>query len=447
MLQEIGLDGTIFLRFVRTFRNLFATLAFVAVAILIPINISAAPSDSLTTIPFFLRISPRYLYGSTSLWAYVVIAYLFNVLVYIYISYQHRSIIQLKRDFYSTLWNDDRSEQRTVLVANIQRQWQDDYAFARLMPAQASTRIERDFTALEALIARRVSLERRLSKADANLADKYSVSERQRRKQLEQLSLTADLNKCKTDISILRATLREPATHALKQHKALTFGYVTFNDAANAQSWAYDHRNGGPQRSLVSLIHGESDLLWDNLDVSQARRLYWNRYRAIAMLIFSILWELPNAFIAIFIANVSHLSLIWPQFRHQLYAHPIAWGTFQGIVPPALSAVFYHFLPSVFRYLEEQSGSLTRTTREQHVLTMLLGFLTINHLLVFSLFSTTWSIGAAIIHASHQKVDSWSTFWNERPLQSIGLSIITITPYWCSWLLQRMLSKFNLNYQ
>ena len=68
----------------------------------------------------------------------------------------------------------------------------------------------------------------------------------------------------------------------------------------------------------------------------------------------------------------------------------------------------------------------------------LFSFFVFNNLIVFSLFSAVWGLIAAII--SHSKGEStWDAIEGSDPFQQVISTLITVTPYWCSWLLQRNL--------
>lgn len=109
------------------------------------------------------------------------------------------------------------------------------------------------------------------------------------------------------------------------------------------------------------------------------------------------------------------------------------------MVSPAITTAFYYFLPAIFRKLVTNAGDVTRTNRERHVLDKLFSFFIFNNLVVFSLFSAVWGFVATLINASKDGGSIWDALQDNNPFKAIITTLITVTPYWCSWLLQRNL--------
>lgn len=103
LLRQVGLDATIFLRYTRMLRNLFTVLAFKAAAVLIPANVHTADPTLSTAVPFFLKISPQYLNGAPSLWGYVVVTYLVNGVVCVFLWYNYWAVVRMKTEYYQNL--------------------------------------------------------------------------------------------------------------------------------------------------------------------------------------------------------------------------------------------------------------------------------------------------------------------------------------------------------
>jgi len=91
------------------------------------------------------------------------------------------------------------------------------------------------------------------------------------------------------------------------------------------------------------------------------------------------------------------------------------------------------------RKLVTRAGDVTRTDREHHVLEKLFAFFMVNNLIVFSLFSAVWGFVASVISASSTGGNTWEAIKEDNPFNSVVTTMITVSPYWCSWLLQRNL--------
>ena len=182
-----------------------------------------------------------------------------------------------------------------------------------------------------------------------------------------------------------------------------------------------------------------NDLIWNNLPMLKKERKWQNFVNNLWVALLTVAWIAPNVLIAVFLSNLSHLGSVWPAFKTTLYAHPTWWAIVQGVFSPAVSTLFYYFLPAIFRRLVTKAGDVTRTGRERHVMVKLFWFFLFNNLIVFSLFSAVWGFITAVIGASNGDENGWDAIVQSQPFQRIVTALITVSPYWCSWLLQRNL--------
>ena len=411
-----GTDAAVFLRFTRMLRNIFTLLTFVACALLIPINVVASPMSSVREVSFFSRLTPQYLSGVPASWAYVAAAYLFDAIICAYLLHNYRTVWRLRDAHLSSKEHQSEPYTRTVLVTNISPSRRSDRAVGELLGAGGVGAIGRDVGNLPKLVEEHEGLVEQL------LARRDKYPERD----------------CTGVVAVVHAKATEiQERRSPTALRALSYGFVTFPTVPAAHNNVHAHRRGGPGDTTVRLAAAPSNLIWSNLDLSEKHRARRKIVYQLSVSLLTVAWLVPNVFIAVFLSNLSHIGAVWPSFRHTLHAHPIAWGLFQGIAAPAVTCLFYFFLPKLFRRLATSAGDITKTSRERHVTRKLFAFLLFNHLIVFTLFSTLWTFGAAIIDASRQ--GAWRTVLNNDPVGKVAISLITVSPYWCSWLLQRNL--------
>lgn len=74
LVEKIGLDGTIFLRFTKMCRNIFLFASVVAFAVLLPANVIGSNKSIVSELKgsnkFFITMTPRNVWGN-ALWAHV----------------------------------------------------------------------------------------------------------------------------------------------------------------------------------------------------------------------------------------------------------------------------------------------------------------------------------------------------------------------------------------
>lgn len=115
MVNLVGMDAVIFLRFTRMCRNIFVLLSVLGCAILIPINYtnSAPPYDE-----WLMRITPKNVWGSPQ-WATVVFAYLLTIIVCGFLWWNYKKVVQLRRTYMKSDEYQQSLHARTLMVRSI----------------------------------------------------------------------------------------------------------------------------------------------------------------------------------------------------------------------------------------------------------------------------------------------------------------------------------------
>ena len=219
------------------------------------------------------------------------------------------------------------------------------------------------------------------------------------------------------------------------------YGFAMYENIGEAHNAAYVAHGKAPEGSIIRLAPRPNDLIWKNLPMMKKERKWQNFINNLWVALLTLVWVAPNVLIAVFLSNLSHLGLVWPAFKTTLYAHPTFWAIVQGVVAPAITTLFYYFLPAIFRFLVTKAGDVTKTQRERHVMHKLFSFFLFNNLVVFSLFGAVFGLISAVVNASKTNSNGWDAVVQSHPLNSIVGVLITLTPYWCAWLLQRNLGS------
>lgn len=227
--------------------------------------------------------------------------------------------------------------------------------------------------------------------------------------------------------------------NSLDKRNTLPYGFASYDDISEAHSIAYALRRKKPRGATVRLAPRPNDIIWDNMSMSPAARS-WNRFfNNIWVVILTLIWVVPNAMIAVFLVNLNNLGLVWRAFRDTLAADTTFWSIVQGIASPAITSLVYLALPVIFRRLSIRAGDRTKTGRERHVLGKLYGFFVFNNLVVFSIFSTIWSVVSGIIADTEKTGDAWQAILKQDPAAALFAALCNISPFWITWLLQRQM--------
>lgn len=120
LVDKIGLDAVIFLRFLRMIRNIFFVITAIGCGILIPINVVGGSSfyKQWGNIPTLMRFTPQYIFG-TKFWAWVVVAYLMQATVCSFLWWNYRAVFKLRRTYFDSQEYQNSLHSRSLLVSTL----------------------------------------------------------------------------------------------------------------------------------------------------------------------------------------------------------------------------------------------------------------------------------------------------------------------------------------
>jgi hypothetical protein len=226
---------------------------------------------------------------------------------------------------------------------------------------------------------------------------------------------------------------------SVDKRNAMPYGFASWEAIEHAHAVAYTARNKKPQGTAIRLAPRPSDLIWENLPLSPQTRKWRRLVNVFWVTLLTLAWIAPNAMIAIFLSDLSNLGLVWPAFQTSLDQNPKVWAAVQGIASPALTSLIYLVLPIFFRRLLVRAGDVTKTSRERHVVHYLYFFFVFNNLIVFSLFSASWTFVAAVIDAKNHNENAWQAIQDGDFWYKAMSALCQVSPFWVTWLLQRNL--------
>lgn len=236
----------------------------------------------------------------------------------------------------------------------------------------------------------------------------------------------------------LEAEIKEVRLSVDKRN-AMSYGFASFEDIAEAHSIAYAGRKKHPHGTTVVLAPRPNDVIWTNMPLTKSARRWKGILNNFWVTILTFIWIAPNIMIAIFLVNLANLGLVWPAFRTNLEAHTAWWSIVQGVASPALTSLIFLLLPIIFRRMSNRAGELTKTARERHVMAKLYSFFIFNNLIVFSVFSTLWNFISSVIKNTQLNEGVWQAIQDSDLALSLFISLCQNSPFWVTYLLQRNL--------
>ncbi|KIW08492.1 uncharacterized protein PV09_01387 [Verruconis gallopava] len=456
LVEKVGLDAAIFIRFTKMCRNIFLALSVLGLAVLIPVNVVGGNlqfgKDAKTSVVgIFTKMTPQYMIGEI-FWAFVAAAYVIDFVCCFFLWSNYRAVTRLRREYFESPEYQNSLHARTLMITEIPKTLRTDEGVLRIVDEVKTTQdlprgtIARNVRDLPELIEEHEELVQQLekilakylknpnklpanrplttpSKKDPNYVKGQKVD--------AIIYLTSRIDELEGKINNIRLSV--------DQRNAMPYGFASYESVEEAHSVAYAGRRKHPHGATVRLAPRPSDIIWQNLVLSrQAQRVKkWSNYLWVILLL--LVWTCVNALLAVFVSNLSNLALVWKAFDTELHRDPQLWAVIQGILAPAITSAFYYCLPIIFRRLSMRGGDITKTSRERHVIHKLYAFFIFNNLIVFSLFGAIWQYVVAVINAKDNDENILDAIKHGDIWTKTFYALCSVSPFWITWLLQRNL--------
>lgn len=122
LVDKLGLDAIVFLRFLRMCRMIFFCLGVIGCLVMIPVNVTCNMKNSWADVDgtsssdkWLVLMSPNYSWGSC-MWAHVIIAWVFDFII-MYILYRnYGAITKLRMNFFESPEYQASLHSRTLMV-------------------------------------------------------------------------------------------------------------------------------------------------------------------------------------------------------------------------------------------------------------------------------------------------------------------------------------------
>ncbi|KAJ5957233.1 hypothetical protein N7501_011512 [Penicillium viridicatum] len=453
LIETVGLDAAIFLRFTKMCRNIFIFLSVIGCLVMIPVNVtqSKGATDSSASGAFNM-MTPLNISNPTAIWSQVVCAWAFDLIVVFFLWRNYRAVRNLRRQYFQSSEYQRSLHARTLMVTDIPPNSRTDEGILRLtdqvnptaaLPRAAIGRNVRDLPRIikehEEVVRELESVLAKYLKNPDRLPAKRPTLRPPRRQRNQFPGGKVDaIDYLSVRIRVLEEEIKHGRA-SIDRRNAMPYGFASWNNIEHAHAVAWNARRKRPEGTTIALAPRPSDIIWENLPLTKSARKWKRLVNFIWVTCLTVVWIVPNGLIAIFLSNLSNLGLVWPAFQTSLSGNPNVWAAVQGIASPALTSLVYLALPVIFRRLSIQGGSKTKTSRERHVLGHLYAFFVFNNLIVFSLFSAAWYFVSFVVDKTNNHEDAWQAILESRMYAKLVSALCTVSPFWVTYLLQRNL--------
>ncbi|KAF8526059.1 DUF221-domain-containing protein [Hysterangium stoloniferum] len=408
LLEKIGLDAVVFLRFLRLLRYLFLVIAFLTCAVLLPINvkynldrIDRKDRDALTMLTI------RDVRGRR-LFVHIGAEYLITGLVMFFVHINWRAVLRLRHAYFRSPEYTESFYARTVLVQRVPKQMQSDDGLKSLFASlnvpypATSVHIARRVGRLPELIKYHNDAVRDLEGILVRYLRGGSIGKKRPTVRIGGFLGIGGTKKDAIDFytnriqNADRSIQEARAQIAASQGKAENYGFASMAAVPYAHIVAYALRNKRPKGTRIESAPNPKDIIWENLNASEATLVRKKTMGWIWLSVFAFFNTIPVFAISI-LANLNAIAHFVPFLAKIANDHTYFFALVSGVAPPSVSAIFGYFFPMVMRWLSRYQGGVTQSRLDRAVIARYFAFMIISQLIIFTLIGVAFNAGEQIV--------------------------------------------------
>lgn len=457
LVDHIGIDATLYIRFMAMCRNIFLILAFLGSGIMIPINVvynlkNPSSEDASKSDAFFLT-TPTLIYGHT-LYAHVVITWVFDLVILTFLWMNFNKVIQMRRQKFMSEEYQNALFMRSLMITEIPKKYMSDNGLIALMgklkvsrPIQNAS-VGRNVKRLGKLIKKHeetvLALESVLAKY---LKDPENLpAQRPRRKAFkEDRGKNGTYTSEKVDaIDYLCWRMDnlenqiEQARDSIDTQKSLPYGFVSYESVEDCHTVAKSTKQKRKGKLNSVLAPQPQDIIWDNIVLTRFERSSKQKWGNFLFICLVIGWIIPNAFMGAFLSNLSRIGALWSAFNTFIIDYPVLFSILQGVLSPVVTSLVFLILPSLMRRMAQAQGKVTKHEREIAVTRKLYAFFVFNNLFVFTIFGVAWSVVGTIITLvrSNEGLSFKEVIDQLDVADQLSTAILSASSFWVMYILR-----------
>ncbi|KAI0685812.1 hypothetical protein C8T65DRAFT_747723 [Cerioporus squamosus] len=455
LIDKIGLDAAIFLRFLRLCRWLFTAVAALTCAVLIPINvvynINHVPSDTRDALSM---LTIRDVKGPM-LFAHVAMTYAITFVVIAFVFVHWREVVRLRKEWFRSPEYIQSFYARTLMVTDVPKKLQSDEGIRVIFESlqvpypTTSVHIGRKVGRLPELIEYHNDAVRELEAVLVKYLKDGKIGKKrptitiggfmgiggEKKDAIDYY--TAKLQRAERAVEEFRnqIDLRKPENYGFASMAAVPYAHIVANML----------RHKHPKGTTITLAPNPKDIVWKNLgrsrsDIRSKQTIGWLwliavcAFNTVPLLIISIL------------ANLSSLTAFVPFLESWSDASPGSFTFLSGVLPPAVSALFGWALPIIMRKLTKYMGAYTHSRMDRAVVARYFAFLIISQLIIFTLIGVIFNSvkQIVILIGKHKSFQDIIDNLHQLP-QTINETYIDQASYWLTYFpLRGFLVLFDL---
>lgn len=423
ILEEAGLDGYFFLRYVRLSFVVCVVGIILLYPILFPVNATGhGGAKGLNLLGFANIESPS---ESNRFYAHVFLGWIFFGFCLFMIYREFVYFIGIRQAVLTSPAYSTRLSSRVVLITSLPEDYQDETELKKLFRGVSTVYVSRNFKKIEKKVEERDKLAAKFEGAEVKMitmAVKNKLKAEKKGKAPEGLTFTEgqlntyvlDKKRPKHRLKFLRGEKVDTIDYGRKELGTLNREIADLqanledNETLNS-AFVLFHTQEDAQVAFQLLAHNKAlhaaprytgitpdDVIWSNLRIK-----WWERVtKAMGMKAFLtaliIFWAIPVAFVSS-ISNIRSLVETLPWLDFLLNLPNSLQGIVSGLLPTILIAVLMMIPPIVIRFCAKQAGMPTKTQVEYYTQKYFFAFQFVNVFLITTFASSAAATVTAII--------------------------------------------------
>lgn len=394
LLDKIGLDAVVFLRFLRLMRQIFTIISLLTCCILIPINVTynlRHVNSQSRDILSMLTI--RDVQGNL-LFIHVAVSYILTLMIIFCVDVHWKAMIRLRHQWFRSPEYLQSFYARTLTVMRVPKTNQSDEGIRAIFQSvkvpypTTSVHIGRKVGRLPELIELHNKTVRELEAVLVLYLKGGRIAKRRPMIRIGGFMGCGGVKKDAIDFYSAKLKRTEAAIEEYRAQidtrKAENYGFASMAAVPYAHIVARMLRNKHPKGTNIALAPNPKDIIWGNMSKSESE-IARKKLVGFTFLVAICFFNTIPLFVISILANLASLTAYVPFLETWSVDSYASFAFTSGVLPPAVSCIFGFFLPIIMRWLSQYMGTLTQSRLDRAVVARYFAFLVISQLVVFTL--------------------------------------------------------------
>ncbi|KAF9437324.1 hypothetical protein BGZ76_001211 [Entomortierella beljakovae] len=459
LVDKIGLDAVVFIRFLRMCRYIFLAMGILGCCALIPINVVATLREPLEedVKDIIAMLSMSFITDPNWLWAHVAGSWVFSLIMYIAIYQSYKTFVQFKIRYYQSEGYQEDVASRTLMLAGLPNSLQTDEKLLKFLvdmglkeqPVQAL--VGRKVDKLPELMDKHKTMVKALEKVVAkHYADPNRVPAKRPTVRVGGIcgAKVDAIDHYSQQIEELSDQI-DQVRNQVSKSQPTNYGFVSYGTIHAAHRVAKELSNIITLRSRSKMIDPPEiflspvpkDIIWFNVSnpkkLRQTRKILVN----VAFGIASILFFIPMGFLMTF-AGMDRFIGMFPETKEYFETHKFVASMVQSLLPVLILDILLLIVRKIIVFLAWFQGNITKSSTDRSTLAKFFFFFTLNNLIVPAIVGTILSfigqIRIVLSHFSFSK-DTWlalTTIMNgeDSIIDLVSQNVIDTSLFWVNYI-------------